>query len=182
VEFTPVSNCNGDNPQNLETFSKTITSPAASISLNYAFNHIPLEGNSSIGYWLVRWKPRFGSLEGEYGNAHVVAVNGTAPAGMMLEQGQEQYGLSNTTNIAANLYPNPNNGEMVNLNMTGISTDNVHVRIMDGMGRVVYSNRYTVDGSLNTIVTFSKPLAAGLYMVEFTTGNEVITQRMMVSK
>jgi len=50
------------------------------------------------------------------------------------------------------------------------------------MGRVVYTNRYTVDGSLNTIVTFSKPLAGGLYMVEFTSGNEVVTQRMMVTR
>jgi len=175
-----VSNCNGDNPQNLETFSKTIS--AASISLSYAFNHIPLEGNSSIGYWLVRWKPRFGSLEGEYGNAHVVAVNGTAPSAMQLESTQEQQGLTSGMSIAANIYPNPNNGEMVNLNMTGITADNVHVRIMDSMGRVVYTHRYAVDGSLNTIVTFSKPLAGGLYMVEFTSGTEVITQRMMVSK
>ena len=183
VEFTPVDNCAGAGANPLETFSKTITSPSASMSLSYAFNHIPLAGNSSIGYWSVRWKPRFGVLEGEYGNAYVIAVNGTAPAGMLEEPGDDMNGLENAGNaVAANLYPNPNNGDMVNLNMTGITSDNVFVRIMDGMGRVVYTNRYTVNGSLNTIVAFNKPLATGLYMVEFTTGNDVITQRMMVTK
>ena len=186
VEFTPVSNCNGDNPQNLETFSKTITSPTASMSLNYAFNHLtPTTAYPHIGYWLVRWKPRFGNIEGQYDNGHVVAVNGTSstpPSGMMAESTEQISGLVSTSNVEANIYPNPNNGDMVNLNMTGITTDNVHVRIMDSMGRVVYTNRYTVDGSLNIIVTFSKPLAGGLYMVEFTSGTEVITQRMMVTR
>src|SRR6185436_17271423 len=84
------------------------------------------------------------------------------------------------TSAAANLYPNPNNGEMVNLNVSGVKSDNVFVRIFDGMGRVVYTNRFTVDGSLNTIVTFAKPLAGGLYTVEFTADGQVMTERMLV--
>jgi len=185
VEFTPVSNCAGDNPQNLETFSKTITSPTASISLNYVFSDLaPLANYPHIGYWSVRWRPRFGALEGNYGNAHIIAVNGTSitPPGMSIESSDESNGLMNNSHIEASIYPNPNNGDMVNLNMTGITTPDVFVRIMDGMGKVVFTNRYTVDDSLNTLVSFNKSLAAGLYMVEFTTGNEVITQRMMVAK
>jgi len=183
VEFTPVSNCAGDNPQTLDAFVKTVSSPAASISLNYAFNQIPLIGNSGIGYWSVRWMPRFGSIDGEYGNAHVIAVNGTAPAAMLAEPADEMNAVTSAgASIDANIYPNPNSGELVNINMTDITADNVFVRIMDSMGRVVYTNRYTVDGSLNTMVSFSKPLAAGLYMVEFTDGDTVMTKRMMVNK
>ena len=70
--------------------------------------------------------------------------------------------------VSANIYPNPNNGDVVNINITDITSDNVFIRIFDNMGRVVYVNRFTVDGSLNTNVTFAKPLANGLYMVEFT--------------
>jgi len=83
-------------------------------------------------------------------------------------------------NIA--MYPNPNDGEMINLNMTDIISDNVFVRIMDSMGRVVYTNRFSAEGSLNTIVTFSKPLSQGLYLLEFTDGNNVVTKRMIVAK
>jgi len=101
----------------------------------------------------------------------------------MLEDGNyEMSGLINTSSIVANIYPNPNTGDMVNLNLTGIEQGDVFVRILDGMGKVVYTNRYTVEGSLNTIVTFSKPLASGIYLVEFTSDDEVITQRMMVAK
>jgi len=39
-----------------------------------------------------------------------------------------------------------------------------------------------VEGSLNTVVNFSKPLTSGLYLVEFREGSNVITQRMMVGK
>ncbi len=182
VEFTQVSNCAGDNPQNLETFTKDIISSTASISLSYAFNHIPLTGNTAMGRWSVRWAPMFGSVVGVYGPAHVISVNGTsAPA--MVTNNHDASTLANLNNtISATMYPNPNNGELVNLNMTGITSDNVFVRIMDAMGREVYTNRFTVEGSLNMVVNFSKPLAQGLYMVEFRSGNDVITQRMMVSK
>jgi hypothetical protein len=184
VEFTPVANCNGDDAQVLETFSKTVSVTNPNINLNYVFNQLPLAQNSAIGYWSVRWKPRFSGYEGEYGPAQVIAVNGTAPAANLSQvQGGITNGLTyNGYALSANIYPNPNNGEIVNLNVTGISTPDVFVRIMDSMGREVYTNRYTVDGSLNTMVSFSKPLAQGVYLIEFTTGNEVKTQRMMVTK
>ncbi len=184
VEFTPVSNCGGSNPQNLETFSKGILSSTALISLSYAFNHIPSSSNTSIGYWSVRWAPIFGSITGTYGPAQIIAVNGTAlPASFSTEANHTNInGILSTNPILASIYPNPNNGEMVNLNLTKSSNEDVFVRIMDSTGRVVFTNRYIVEGTLNTIVTFSKPLASGLYMIEFTSGNEKLTQRMMVSK
>ena len=80
------------------------------------------------------------------------------------------------------VYPNPNNGEMVNLNVAGIESDNVFVRITDAMGRIVYTNRFTVEGSLNTIVTFAEPLASGIYNVEFSVDGQIMTERMIVAK
>jgi|GEM_PF-6854633 len=183
VEFTPVSNCAGANPQNLETFVRTISSATASISLNYVFSNIPLAGNSGMGYWNVRWRPKFGTQNGEWGNPHVIAVNGTAPAGMITESANETLSTFNSSStIKAEVYPNPNVGDMVNLNLTGITSPHVYVKIMDGMGRVVYTTRYSVDGSLNTIITFSSPLANGMYLIEFTTTSQVITEKMMVTR
>jgi len=84
--------------------------------------------------------------------------------------------------MEANIYPNPNNGDLVNLNITGITSNEVYVRVLDSMGREVYTNRYSVDGSLNTMVNFNQSLAQGVYMVEITAGDEVKTQRMIVAK
>lgn len=189
IEFTPVSDCNGTNPNPFEKITRTIASTNSTFFLGNAFNGLPLSNNPYIGYWSVVYTPIFhgGLLGNPSTTPRVIAVNGTSSsqvAGMDMTNDSNENIITNAGvgSASANLYPNPNNGDMVNLNMTGISSDNVFIRIMDSMGRVVYSNRYTVEGSLNTIVTFSKPLASGLYMVEFTSGNDVITQRMMVSK
>jgi hypothetical protein len=89
-------------------------------------------------------------------------------------------GIANDVNLG--LYPNPTHGENVNISLSGVTSDNVQIRIVDAMGRQVYSNRFAVDGILNTNLTFQHPLANGLYMVEAIFNGEVHTQRMMVQK
>jgi len=54
--------------------------------------------------------------------------------------------------------------------------------VVDAMGRQVWSNRYAIDGILNTNITFEQPLANGLYFVEAIFNGEVQTQRLMVQK
>jgi hypothetical protein len=183
-EFTPVDNCAGANPRYDETFTKTVTATAPNININYAFNQMSTSSYPATGYWLVRIRPRFTGYEGEYGPAHVIAVRNTATAsGMALEPNMEPAkGVNTMGNIDANIYPNPNNGELVNLNITGITSNEVYVRVLDSMGREVYTNRYSVDGTLNTMVSFTRPLAQGVYMVEMRAGEEVKTQRMIVTK
>jgi hypothetical protein len=183
-EFTPVANCAGDDPQPLDKFSKAILSTNIYISLNYAFNHMPLASNPQLGYWSVRIRPRFNGYSGVYGQPFVIAVNGTAPAvSMALNDAPVANAVTSSASaMDANIYPNPNNGELVNLNITGITSNEVYVRVMDSMGREVYTNRYAVDGSLNTMVNFGQSLAQGVYMVEMRAGEVVKTQRMMVTK
>ena len=41
---------------------------------------------------------------------------------------------------------------------------------------------FTVEGSLNTIVTFAEPLASGIYNVEFSVDGQIMTERMIVAK
>lgn len=84
--------------------------------------------------------------------------------------------------VNMSLYPNPTHGTDVNINLSGIDSENVQIRIVDAMGRQVWNNRYSVSGVLNTNITFERPLANGLYMVEAIFNGEVHTQRMMVQK
>jgi hypothetical protein len=81
-----------------------------------------------------------------------------------------------------NVYPNPTNGSDINIQLSNITSENVQVRVLDAMGRVVFANRYAVDGMFTTNMTFDRPLANGLYMIETSFNGEVITQRMMVQK
>jgi hypothetical protein len=135
----------------------------------------------NAGAWDVRIRPNFAYGPGTYGPVQRINVNNTS-ASSTLDESAAEMDAKVDSFIAANLYPNPNNGEMVNLNVSGIESDNVFVRITDAMGRIVYTSRFSVEGSLNTIVTFSEPLAAGIYNVEFTADGQIMTERMIVAK
>jgi hypothetical protein len=91
----------------------------------------------------------------------------------------ERTGLELST---ASIYPNPNDGVMMNINLTDLTAGDVWVRITDSFGRMVHQQRYVAQESLNTVVVFDQPLASGVYMVEFRNADNVIAQRMVVSK
>ena len=173
-EFVQVTSCADATALGL---ADTITTVAASPYLGLgALGNLP-----NAGAWDVRIRPNFSYGPGAFGPVHRILVNNTA-AGSELEEGSVDGSEKVSTFVAANLYPNPNNGEMVNLNVAGIESDNVFVRITDAMGRIVYTNRFTVEGSLNTIVTFAEPLASGIYNVEFSVDGQIMTERMIVAK
>jgi len=174
-EFTPVTGgCAGSVSTGLPlTFTNTAASPYLLL------NVLPMGVNA--GAWDVKIRPNFSYGFGQFGPTSRILVNGSA-AGTTLEEQNAEQDVKVESFVAANLYPNPNNGELVNLNVSGVESDNVFVRITDAMGRIVYTNRFAVEGSLNTIVTFAEPLASGIYNVEFTVDGEIMTERMIVAK
>lgn len=81
---------------------------------------------------------------------------------------------------AIGLYPNPNKGQLFNINIADVAAEEVFVSIQDATGRLVYNNRYTTQGSLNTVVAFAEPLTSGLYMVQFMVDGVVTSKQMIV--
>jgi hypothetical protein len=81
---------------------------------------------------------------------------------------------------AIGLYPNPNKGQLFNINIADVAAEEVFVSILDATGRLVYNNRYTTQGSLNTVVAFTEPLTSGLYMVQFMVDGVVTSKQMIV--
>jgi PKD repeat protein len=174
-EFTQVTSC-GDGTV-ISVVPAEYTTAAATPYLGLGvLGNLP-----NPGAWDVRIRPVFSYGPGTYGPVQRINVNNTS-ASSMLDEDAAEMDVKVESFIAANLYPNPNNGEMVNLNVSGIESDNVFVRITDAMGRIVYTNRFAVEGSLNTIVTFAEPLASGIYNVEFTVDGQIMTERMIVAK
>jgi hypothetical protein len=135
--------------------------------------------------YAVRTAPVFSYGEGAFGPVQNMCIIGSA--GMELEGASEMAQNSTRDMLVTNeanmsLYPNPTHGTDVNINLSGVTSENVQIRIVDAMGRQVWSNRYSVDGILNTNITFEQPLANGLYFVEAIFNGEVQTQRLMVQK
>jgi hypothetical protein len=119
----------------------------------------------------------------QWGTPFCMSIVGSA--GMIADGSQaanQAVRMETTNEVNMSLYPNPTHGTDVNINLSGVESDNVQIRVVDAMGRQVWSNRYSVSGVLNTNITFERPLANGLYFVEAIFNGEVQTQRMMVQK
>ncbi|MFN5620781.1 MAG: PKD-like domain-containing protein [Flavobacteriales bacterium] len=174
-EFTRVTDCTGNTVIGSPITSNT-TGALCAIALNSVFTS-PL---TNIGYWKVRIRPNFSSGAGAWGDYKVIAVSGTA-AGIMQNEGNANEG-SKTLIVQplSVVYPNPNNGNEVQINLTDIGSGDLTVKIVDALGRAIFNNRYSVEGSLFTKINFEEQLSGGIYLVEFTINGESMSERMIV--
>ena len=176
-EFTRVTDCSGSTVIGTPITANT-TSASCAIALNSVFTS-PL---TNIGYWKVRIRPNFATGAGTWGDYKVIGVSGTA-AGMMQNEGHANEGAKTLlVQPLSVVYPNPNNGNEININLTDIGSGELMVKIVDAVGRTIYNNRYTVDGSLFTKIDFSEQLTGGIYLVEFTINGETMNERMIVER
>jgi hypothetical protein len=175
-EFTPVSSLGTVLGSPIYTESNAITK-----YLQVNATNIP--GLAPGNMYQVRVRPIFTSGPGAWGSDYQMLCIAGASA-METEQGLA-YEMNEDRSLdteVGELYPNPNNGEWLNIHMEGIEAEIVNVVILDGMGRVVWSNAYaTNDGTLNVSTSFETQLASGLYMVEFVYDGQKMTRRLVVN-
>lgn len=82
------------------------------------------------------------------------------------------------------LWPNPNNGERVEMNLTGLdgNGDAAEVVVFDAMGKTVFQERYAVEGPvLRTTMPFGRTLPTGQYLIRVSCGEQVVHQRFVVT-
>jgi hypothetical protein len=85
-------------------------------------------------------------------------------------------------NLELNVFPNPTNGEGLTLSLSGLTSDNVQVKVYDALGRKIESKRYVVDGALQTELKFQQELSDGLYMIEVSSGKMIKSARILIQK
>ena len=178
-EFTQVTTCNNTAPVGLP-FSVNTTGATPYLQLGV------LPNLSTQGAWKVRIASKYATINGitytsDFGPEQYIVVNGTSAIEVLDEQEAIALAERNAeleSNMA--MFPNPNSGNLLNLNITDVKSESVFVRVLDATGRMVYSNRFTADGSLNTIITFPAPLSNGMYMVECTVDGVVKMERLVV--
>ena len=177
-EFTRVSDCLGTNVIG-SPFTVTSTGSSPSVTLNSAFPaQLP-----AIGYWSVRVRPNFvNNVAGNWGATRIIAVNGSSAGQMQDAPSSNQQLRSFEQQPLSSVYPNPNNGNEVNIRLTDIGSGELSVKIMDGVGRIIYNKQFTVDGALATQLNFTEQLTAGIYLVEFTINGETMNERMVVER
>jgi 1,4-alpha-glucan branching enzyme len=175
-EFTQVASCAVGT--NISVVPATYTTATASPYLGLGV----LGSLPNAGAWNVRIRPNFTYGPGSFGPMQRILVNSTS-AGAMLNEDEAEVDfrmLEEGQNWV--VYPNPSNGNAINVQAFDVQSEQVSVRVIDAMGRVVYNRSFSVNGALNTSVVFDQALSAGIYTVEFTDNDIVKSERLMIQK
>ena len=112
-----------------------------------------------------------------FGSACQVGI--AACAGLQLEH---DGGIGATTGVVR-MWPNPNHDGVVNLQLTelGFTQGTASIDVMDLFGKLVHHTNVAVEGSsANTTIDLSGTVAAGVYVVNITTGDQVHTERLVI--
>jgi hypothetical protein len=179
------------NPLTLQTVGLPIEQNRAAAS-----NYINLNSVTALQYgktYAVQSAPVFSYTGSNYqwGPVTYMAIIGSA--GLIVDASQDaSQGASqdspkdamqdSSQEIELNVYPNPSNGSGLNLNISGIESDNVQVKVFDALGRKIESKRYVIDGNLQTTLNFANELSNGLYILEVNTEDVTRSVRFMVEQ
>ena len=86
---------------------------------------------------------------------------------------------------ALTLYPNPNNGDQLFINLSEVDSEvnTVSVDIFDLAGKRISARTIAVnDGFVKTNIDLNGELSNGLYMVNITAGEETYNERLVIQK
>jgi hypothetical protein len=162
-EFTQVTSCEDGTVVSVvpSTFNTVASTPYLALGV--------LPNLSAPGAWDVRIRPNFSYGVGVYGPVQRIRVNGTSAAAM-LDETAELTERSITDFTVTELFPNPANGSSVWLNVGNLISEQIELRVLDMTGRVVLSQQYFVEGSLQTEISVAD-LSNGMYVVELMDGD-----------
>ena len=96
--------------------------------------------------------------------------------------GQQQSALIEEE-ATLNMWPNPNRGDQLFLNISAIEENvtTVSVEILDLSGKRMTSRTIATQGGyLNTVIDLQGEIAAGLYLVNIIAGEKIYTERLVV--
>ncbi len=97
--------------------------------------------------------------------------------------GNENMAMENAPQAELMLFPNPNNGQQVQVSLSTVATDvdRVVIDITDTFGKLAATRTVPVNGStVNTVLELNGDLAAGLYVVNVRAGADTYTQRLII--
>ncbi|MDP5075860.1 MAG: T9SS type A sorting domain-containing protein, partial [Flavobacteriales bacterium] len=122
-----------------------------------------------------------------YGPAFNMCIVGTS--GMIADDSQDLpegsiKGASQDVveEMALNIYPNPSNGNNIQLMLSGMNTEVAQVRMLDAMGNLIWTNKFNTLELSNTSIELEQGLADGMYFIQIVSGKETISQRFLVRK
>jgi hypothetical protein len=116
--------------------------------------------------------------QSNYGTSQCMRTFGFAGSPILDESENDNADEQRSTQIQ--LYPNPNGGERVVLNINGMEGETT-ITITDATGRTIEQMTKTIEGDyFQQEVMFQQPLSSGLYQITIDNGNHRESTRMVV--
>jgi hypothetical protein len=174
-EFTEIVGC--QDPQVVSVLPAEYTTSSASPYLGLGV----LQNLPSTGVWSVKMRPNFSYGPGDYGQAQRIQVVNTSAGNMLPEgalEGEERTIIVDNSGFM--VYPNPSEGNAIQVQLTDLQSSAVSIRLIDATGRLVLEKQFAVEGSLNTSFDFAEPLQNGIYMIECLDNDRVKSQRVVI--
>jgi hypothetical protein len=134
----------------------------------------------------VHVQPVFASGVGSFDMVSVVYVQMISSGGMLVEGDNtaalatRSYVVESNESTSMAVYPNPSNGEVFNLNVSGIAEGLWEMSIIDVQGKEVMNGQLVSENGINTVVVPSTKLTSGIYMINLTNGVEILSTRLVV--
>ncbi len=161
-------------------YNRRILSPSRSQALSFVT--VPLQMNNC---YQVRVRISYDNSAtycpfGPYCTITLGTATCSGGTGMALEPGTDGPVVEE---VRMSLWPNPNEGSVVNLSLTDFDTtvNTVSVDVTDVFGKLVATRTLAAqDGYLNTTMDFGPALAPGLYLVNVTVGEQRYTERLVI--
>ena len=156
-----------------------------------ASNYINLGTVSALQYgktYAVQTAPVFTYTGTNYQWGPVQYMCIIGQSGMVINESEENsqtvnrtdFGIANDFDIA--LYPNPTNGEELNVILSGVSEDELAlVRIINTLGQIVYEGQWTAQSVRQKQLSVQN-WSNGMYVIEVRANGETLNKRFMVSQ
>ena len=137
-----------------------------------------IPGIQAGDYYRVKVRAVFAGGQSPWPSTYqLVCITGTAPE--MTEENNEEVAWVNA-DASAVVYPNPNTGDMFNLNVNGLSDGVWNVQVLDVQGRIVHTEQVVAENGINRTVSLNSTLSNGLYTVRLMNGDAALNVRMIV--
>jgi hypothetical protein len=84
-------------------------------------------------------------------------------------------------NNGIDVYPNPMTGNELNISFKQVLKGNTEVKVLDKLGKVVYTDKLQLDGGKTAKINLTS-LAAGVYMLQVVNADESISETIQFVK
>jgi len=89
--------------------------------------------------------------------------------------------FKNNAGIGINVYPNPNSGNDIHLQLMGMANEEVLICITDVAGKLLYSTMVNISSNeMNHSLILENKLAAGIYFISATSNTSAWSKKMIV--